>query len=167
MNPTFRNFALWVVIVLLLLALFTLFQNPSERATDPEISFSQFINAVDSGRVREVTIRGSQINGAFIDGRRFQTYAPNDPTLTPRLLGKGVTVTARSQQNEMPWIVSLLLAWLPFIALIGVWVYLSRRMQPAGGKAGHPDSEVAALKRQIEDLKREIERLKESHKTPS
>jgi len=162
MNPTFRNFSLWVIIVLLLLALFTLFQNPAPRMSGQEISFSQFITEVENGRVREVTIQGQQIDGGFIDGRRFQTYAPNDPTLMPRLLGKGVTVTARSQQNEVPLFVSLLVSWLPFFLLIGVWFYLSRRTQPASGNAGHPDSEVAALKRQIEDLKREIERLKES-----
>lgn len=166
MNPTFRSFALWVVIVLLLLALFTLFQNPAPRLSGQEIPFSQFINEVDGGRVREVTIEGPRIEGTFTDGRRFETYAPNDPTLAQRLLGKRVTVVARPQQNEMPSIVSLLLSWLPFVALIGVWFYLSRRMQPAGGRAGHTDSEVAALKRQIEDLKREIERLKESHRTP-
>ncbi len=111
------------------------------------------------------SIQGPEIQGAFTDGRRFQTYAPNDPTLTPRLLGKGVTITARSQQDEVPWFVSLLVSWLPFMALIGVWFYLSRRMQPASGAANHSASEVAALKRQIEDLKREIERLKD--KTPS
>ena len=155
-----------MIIVLLLLALFTLFQNPAPRTSGQDISFSQFINEVDQGRIRNVVIQGQEIQGTFTDGRRFQTYAPNDPTLMPRLLGKGVTVTARSQQNEVPWFVSLLLSWLPFIALIGVWFYLSRRMQPASAKAGHPDSEVAALKRQIEDLKREIERLKESYKTP-
>jgi hypothetical protein len=56
--------------------------------------------------------------------------------------------------------VSLVLAWLPFFALIAVWIYLSRRVRPAGGAGSQSDSEVAALKRQIEDLKREIERLK-------
>jgi cell division protease FtsH len=167
MNAQLRNFALWVIIVLLLLALFTLFQNPAPRMSGQEISFSQFIREVDNGRVRDVLIQGAEIHGNFADGRAFQTYAPNDPTLTPRLLGKGVTITVRSQQNDVPWFVSLLLSWLPFIALIGVWIFLSRRMQPASGNAGHPASEVAALKRQIEDLKREIERLKESHKPPS
>jgi cell division protease FtsH len=167
MGPTLRNFALWVVVVLMLLALFTLFQNPSPRTTAQEISYSQFINEVEQGRIRGVVIQGPEIHGNFTDGRSFLTYAPNDPTLMSRLLGKGVSVTARSQQNDVPWFVSLLLSWLPFIALIGVWIFLSRQMQQAGGsKAGHPDSEVAALKRQIEDLKREIERLKESPMPP-
>src|ERR1700754_1743946 len=102
MNASLRNFALWVIIVLLLLALFTLFQNPAPRTNGQDISFSQFINEVDGGRVREVTIQGPHINGAFTDGRRFQTYAPNDPTLAPRLLGKRVTIVALPQQSEMP-----------------------------------------------------------------
>jgi cell division protease FtsH len=159
----FRNFALWVIIVLLLLALFTLFQNPAQRPDAQEFSFSQFINELDQGRVREVVIQGSEIRGSFIDSRRFQTYAPNDPTLTQRLLSRGVVVTARPQHNEVPWFVSLMLAWLPFLALTGVWIYLSRRVRPAGAGSGSAN-EFAALQRQVEDLKREIENLKESQK---
>src|SRR5213083_1070203 len=135
MNANLRNFALWVIIVLLLLALFTLFQNPGQRTSAQDISFSQLLNEVDQGRVREVVIQGPEIHGTFTDGRSFQTYAPNDPSLIQRLYGKGVSITARPQQNDVPWFVSLLISWLPFIALIGVWIFLSRQMQGAGGKA--------------------------------
>src|SRR6266511_3273470 len=135
MNANLRNFALWVIIVLLLLALFTLFQNPGQRTTSQDISFSQLLNEVDQGRVREVVIQGPEIHGTFTDGRSFQTYAPNDPSLVQRLYGKGVAITARAQQTDVPWFVSLLVSWLPFIALIGVWIFLSRQMQGAGGKA--------------------------------
>src|SRR5213082_3015792 len=135
MNANLRNFALWVIIVLLLLALFTLFQNPGQRTTAQDISFSQLLSEVDQGRVRDVLIQGPEIHGTFTDGRSFQTYAPNDPSLVQRLYGKGVSITARPQQNDVPWFVSLLVSWLPFIALIGVWIFLSRQMQGAGGKA--------------------------------
>jgi len=135
MNANLRNFALWVIIVLLLLALFTLFQNPGQRAQSREITFSQLLTDVDQGRVRDVLIQGPEIHGTFQDGQSFQTYAPNDPTLIQRLYGKGVQITARAQQNDVPWFVSLLISWLPFIALIGVWIFLSRQMQGAGGKA--------------------------------
>src|SRR6186713_586634 len=135
MNANLRNFALWVIIVLLLLALFTLFQNPSQRTTSQDISFSQLLNEVDQGRVRDVLIQGPDIHGTFTDGRSFQTYAPSDPTLVQRLYGKGVAITARPQGDSVPWFVSLLVSWLPFIALIGVWIFLSRQMQGAGGKA--------------------------------
>src|SRR5213596_176415 len=135
MNANLRNFALWVIIVLLLLALFTLFQNPGQRTTSTDISFSQLLNEVEQGRVRDVVIQGPEIHGQFTDGRSFQTYAPSDPSLVQRLYNKGVSITARPQQDNVPWFVSLLVSWLPFIALIGVWIFLSRQMQGAGGKA--------------------------------
>jgi cell division protease FtsH len=135
MNANLRNFALWVIIVLLLLALFTLFQNPGQRTSATDISFSQLLSEVDQGRVRDVVIQGPEIHGVFTDGRQFNTYAPNDPTLVQRLYGKGVTITAKPLTENVPWFVSLLLSWLPFIALIGVWVFLSRQMQGGAGKA--------------------------------
>jgi cell division protease FtsH len=135
MNANLRNFAVWVVIVLLLLALFSLFQSPSQRPVANDISFSQLLNEVDAGRVRDVLIQGNEITGQFTDGRQFQTYAPNDPSLIERLYEKNVSITARPQTEQVPWFVSLLVSWLPFIALIGVWIFLSRQMQGAGGKA--------------------------------
>src|SRR5438034_773167 len=135
MNANLRNFALWVIIVLLLLALFTLFQNPGQRATSTDISYSQFLSDVETGRIRDVVIQGAEIHGTLTDGRGFQTYAPNDPGLVPLLKNKAVSFTARPQQDNVPWFVSLLVSWLPFIALIGVWIFLSRQMQGAGGKA--------------------------------
>src|SRR6201985_3379417 len=135
MNANLRNFALWVIIVLLLLALFTVFQNPGQRSVTQDISFSQLLNDVDQGKVRDVVIQGPEIHGTYTDGRAFNTYAPNDPTLVRGLSGKGVTITARPLQDNVPWFVGLLVSWLPFIALIGVWIFLSRQMQGAGGKA--------------------------------
>jgi cell division protease FtsH len=135
MNPNFRNFALWVIIVLLLLALFTLFQSPSQRGGTNEVAFSQFLSEVDNGRVRDVIIEGPNLSGTFVDGRQFRTYAPNDPTMVQKLYGKGVTVTARAPQDNVPWFISLLISWLPFLALIGVWIFLSRQMQGGAGKA--------------------------------
>ncbi|WP_428032908.1 ATP-dependent zinc metalloprotease FtsH [Ancylobacter sp.] len=136
MNANIRNFALWVIIVLLLLALFSLFQNPAQRQATNDISFSQLLNEVDQGRVRDVVIQGPEITGSFTDGRAFQTYSPNDPSLISRLYGKGVSITAKPLTDNVPWFVSLLISWLPFIALIGVWIFLSRQMQGgAGGKA--------------------------------
>ncbi len=135
MNANLRNFALWVIIVLLLLALFTLFQNPGQRTSAQDISFSQLLSEVDQGRVHDVLIQGPEIRGTFANGTSFQTYAPSDPGLVQKLYSKGVTITARPPSDNVPWFVSLLVSWLPFIALIGVWIFLSRQMQGAGGKA--------------------------------
>ncbi|HXI07916.1 MAG: ATP-dependent zinc metalloprotease FtsH [Bradyrhizobium sp.] len=135
MNANLRNFALWVIIVLLLLALFTLFQNPGQRASTQEIPFSQLLSEVDQNHVRDVVIQGSEIHGTFTNGSSFQTYAPNDPNLVKRLYDSKVSITAKPPGDNVPWFVSLLVSWLPFIALIGVWIFLSRQMQGGAGKA--------------------------------
>jgi cell division protease FtsH len=135
MNANLRNFALWVIIVLLLLALFTLFQNPGQRAASQDISFSQLLNEVDANHVRDVVIQGPEIHGTFTNGSSFQTYAPSDPTLVTRLYNGKVQITAKPPGDNVPWFVSLLVSWLPFIALIGVWIFLSRQMQGGAGKA--------------------------------
>src|SRR6202023_2959795 len=125
MNANLRNFALWVIIVLLLLALFTLFQNPGQRASSQDISFSQLLTEVDQNHVRDVVIQGPEIHGTFTNGSSFQTYAPNDPTLVSRLYSGKVSITAKPPGDNVPW----------FIALIGVWIFLSRQMQGGAGKA--------------------------------
>jgi cell division protease FtsH len=135
MNANLRNFALWVIIVLLLLALFTLFQNPGQRTSSQDISFSQLLTEVDANHVRDVVIQGPEIHGTFTNGSSFQTYAPNDPTLVSRLYNGKVSITAKPPGDNVPWFVSLLVSWLPFIALIGVWIFLSRQMQGGAGKA--------------------------------
>jgi len=135
MNANLRNFALWVIIVLLLLALFSLFQTPGQRTASNDITFSQLLAEVDQGKVRDVVIQGNDITGTMNDGKAFSTYAPNDPSLVQRLYGKGVSISARPQGDNLPWYVSLLVSWLPFIALIGVWIFLSRQMQGGAGKA--------------------------------
>lgn len=135
MNANLRNFALWVIIVLLLLALFSLFQSPGQRTSSNDITFSQLLAEVDQGKVRDVVIQGHEITGTMTSGKSFQTYAPSDPGLVQRLYGKGVSITARPQGDNLPWYVSLLVSWLPFVALIGVWIFLSRQMQGGAGKA--------------------------------
>ena len=135
MNPNFRNFALWVIIFLLVVALVLLFQNPGQRAQSQDISFSQLLTEVDQGHVREVTIAGAEITGHFNDSRAFSTYAPNDPSLVQNLYKKNVSITAKPPSDGNSWLVTLLVNGLPLIAFIGVWIFMSRQMQGAGGKA--------------------------------
>jgi cell division protease FtsH len=135
MNPNFRNFALWVIIFLLVLALVTLFQSPGQKTPSSEISFSQLLSEVDQGHVREVTIAGPDISGRFTDNRPFMTYAPSDPSLVDTLYKKNVSITAKPPSDGNSWLMTLLVNGLPLIAFLGVWIFLSRQMQGAGGKA--------------------------------
>ena len=135
MNPNVRNFALWAIIFLLVLALVTLFQNPSQRNASQDMGYGQFLSEVDAGRVASVVISGPDIHGTLTDGRSFQTYAPSDPMLISRLSQKGVNFSAKPLSDGMPWFVALLVNWLPLILFIAAWFFLSRQMQGANGKA--------------------------------
>ena len=135
MNPNFRNFALWVIVILLVVAVVMLFESPGQRVPSQDIAFSQLLNEVDQGHVREVTIAGNEITGHFTDNRAFATYAPNDPSLVQSLYKKNVSITAKPPSENTNWLMTLLVNVLPLIAIIGVWIFLSRRMQGGAGTA--------------------------------
>ena len=135
MNSNFRNFAIWVIIALLLIALFNMFQSPAQRARANDISFSQLLTEVDEGKISEVTIAGNQISGQYTDGRPFQTYAPNDPSLVKRLYDKNVKISAKPSDEDVPSLMGVLVSWFPMLLLIAVWIFFMRQMQSGGGRA--------------------------------
>ncbi len=93
-NATIRNIAIWLSIFLSLILFVALLQHTGEHATPDVIPFSQLLREADQGRVRDVLIQGPEIHGTLTDGRDFQSYAPDDPTLVQRLYGKGVSIAA-------------------------------------------------------------------------
>jgi len=131
----FKNFLLWAVVLALLLALFNLFQGPTQKASSSEITFSTLLSEVDKGNVREVTISGDTISGHYVDNRSFHTFAPSDPTLVERLYNKGVAITAKPKEDSVPSLLGVLVSWFPMLLLIAVWVFFMRQMQGGGGKA--------------------------------
>jgi cell division protease FtsH len=136
MNSNFRNLAIWVVIGLLLMALFNLFQNPGQSRRGNEISYSDFLAGVEAGNVSEVTIAKHRISGAYRDkSNTFTTIAPEDPNLVERLSKKGVKITARPPEEDVPSILGVLVNWFPMLLLIGVWIFFMRQMQSGGGRA--------------------------------
>jgi len=130
-----KNFALWVIIALLVVALYSLFQNPTPQTSSSEINFSQLLTQVDNGSVRDVTISGETITGHYSDGRAFRTYAPQDPSLVNRLYDKGVSISAKPSDEGVPSFLGVLVSWFPMLLLIGVWIFFMRQMQGGGGKA--------------------------------
>jgi cell division protease FtsH len=135
MNPNFRNFALWVVIFLLVLALVTLFQSPNQGQQGQEIAYSQLLTDAEAGRISSVVIAGDEITGRYQDGTAFRTFAPNDPNLVQTLQERGVQINARPPQDNTPWFVALFLNWLPILIFIAAWIFLSRQMQGGAGRA--------------------------------
>ena len=129
-----RNLMMWGVIVLLVLGLYNLFQNPGSITGKSEMPFSTFLTEVEKGNVASVDIRGSEISGTFRDGKSFKTYSPNYPNLVEKLSAKGVSITAGPREEKGPSLWGIILSWFPMLLLIGVWIFFMRQMQ--GGKGG-------------------------------
>jgi cell division protease FtsH len=132
----FKNFAVWVLGALLLIALFNLFQGPAPQdGTGSEIAYSRFLSDVDSGNVSEVVIQGEKVSGIYTDGRRFQTIAPQDPSLVDTLKRNNVSIAAKPADDGSPSLFGILISWFPMLLLIAVWIFFMRQMQGGGGKA--------------------------------
>lgn len=135
MNGNFRNFALWIIIGLLLIALFNLFQNPGETSRGDSIPYSQFISEVEQGTVRSVTIAGTEITGIYNNNGRFVSRAPDNTDFVDKLTERGVAVTVEPPSSEGFSLIGLLISWLPMILILGVWIFFMRQMQ-GGGRGG-------------------------------
>ncbi|MFN4008859.1 MAG: ATP-dependent zinc metalloprotease FtsH [Pannonibacter sp.] len=135
MNANFRNFALWVIIALLLIALFQLFQGPGQKAPSNEIPFSQFLNQADQGEIREVTIQQQLITGRTTNNTAFTSYAPDGAQYVDELRNKGVLINARPPSENFS-LIGALISWFPMLIILGIWIFVMRQMQGgAGGKA--------------------------------
>ncbi len=129
-----RNAALWIIIILLLFALFSLFQGSPGPNSSSQVAYSTFLDRVEDGNVRDVTIQGRQIEGTYNDGTRFSTYAPEDPGMVEGLRNNGVQINAAPQESASP-LLQILISWFPMLLLIAVWIFFMRQMQGGGGKA--------------------------------
>ena len=129
-----KNLILWVVIALVMMTVFKNFSNP---AMSGEITYSQFISDVKTGRVGSVNIEGSSITGNRTDGSRFNTYSPetNNDALIGTLLENNVEIKGMEPNKNSFW-AHALISWFPIILLLGIWIYFMRQMQGGGGGRG-------------------------------
>ena len=133
MNPNYRNFALWAIIALLLVALFNLFQSPTQHVATADIEYSKFLDDVDSGKVKKVDIAGDRIVGTYVDNNTgFSTYSPGDADLVKRLEAKNVVISAHPLSDGSNSLIGLLISWLPMVIILGVWIFFMRQMQGGG-----------------------------------
>ncbi|WP_309668224.1 ATP-dependent zinc metalloprotease FtsH, partial [Tabrizicola sp.] len=128
-----RNIAFWVVLLVLIMALFQLFSGGQATMSSRSLTYSDFIERVDAGQVASVTLDGERVIIKGKDGNTYVAIKPDGEVLTDRLIAKGVGVQAEEQQQS--GIMSLLSLWLPFLVLIGIWFFFMNRMQ-GGGRGG-------------------------------
>jgi len=128
-----RNFAFWIVLFLLLLALFRLFSGDGATNSSTTLSYSEFVGAVETGTVSSAVIDGERITFQGTDNRTYTTVQPTDANVSDLLIDNNVSVQVRPQEESI--FQTLLMTLLPFLLLIGVWVYFMNRMQ-GGGRGG-------------------------------
>jgi len=133
LNQFYKNLALWLVIGIVLIALFNMFNQP--LTPQSEVVFSDFMDQVEQGQVNEVVISGDNISGKYVDGKAFQTTAPpKDPDLIKSLRQKSVRIVVVAPE-QTSWYMSILISWFPMLLLLGIWIFFMRQMQAGGGKA--------------------------------
>jgi cell division protease FtsH len=134
LNSTLKSVLFWVGLVVAAVLIWNFATRYETR--DHQLTFSEFMSAVDSGTVQRVVITGQEITGTTKDSpnQTFRTYAPTQyDGLANKLIDRGIAVQSK-EPTVSPW-ASLLYTWAPFLVMIGFWVFFMRQMQSGGNKA--------------------------------
>ena len=126
-----KNLILWIVIAVVLMTVFT---NFSEQRGPERLQYSTFIDEVEAGQVRKVTVEGFNIVGERTNGELFETIRPalQDPKLVDQLLENNVAIEGRQPEKQSLW-AQLLVAWFPILLIVAIFVFFMRQMQGGGG----------------------------------
>jgi len=132
LNSLYKNLLFWGIIIVVMIFLFNIFTKPRQTLLDK--NYSDFISAVQNNQVLEVEARGKNIIWRDADGKRYKTYAPEDPEMIKILRERKVIINAKKEEDSPLW-QNILISWFPMILLIGVWIFFMRQVQVGGGKA--------------------------------
>ena len=132
MNNLTKNLILWLVIAMVLMAVFNNFA-PDGSSPNQRVDYSTFLNEVREGRVERVTIQGTTIYATTTSGQAFMTIAPDDRGLVGDLIENGVEIEAK-EEEQPSFLAQIIIHWFPLLLIVGVWIYLMRQMQGGGGR---------------------------------
>ncbi len=127
-----KNLVFWGIIFVIMILLFNLFYG-KPRQTVLDKNYSEFITEVEKNQVLEVEAQGRNLIWRDKEGKRYKTYAPEDPEMIKILREKQVVINAKKESDTS--FIQIIITWAPMILLIGVWIFFMRQMQIGGGKA--------------------------------
>jgi cell division protease FtsH len=132
LNQFYKNLALWVIIAFILLALFSMINQPVEA---PQKIYSEFLDMIEKGEVSEVQIQGEKVIGKDSKGTVFETVILKEDIELMKLLREKGVRTVVVPPETTTWYTNAFISWFPLILLVGIWIFFMRQMQSGGGKA--------------------------------
>ena len=129
-----KNLGLYLVLIVLVVSLVNMFlapvQGPEQVRT---ISYSEFLSAVEAGKVRSVQIQGDVVHGRYSDGTEFKSYTIGVGDIAKDIAAKGVNVEVMPPERS-PWWAAMMSSLFPTLLLIGAWIFILYHMQGGGSK---------------------------------
>lgn len=126
-----------LALILAVAVLFTVFEqfDGTLSTTQSSVSYTQFMADAKAGKIARVDVQGNRITVTPQSGAEYTLTSPGDIWMVEDLREAGVQVFARPEEQP-GFLTSIFISWFPMLLLIGVWIYMMRRMQDGGGSGG-------------------------------
>ncbi len=131
MAPIYRNALLWMIIAVLMILLFNMFNN--KNYAFKQINYTKFVQLVDNDEVKSVRFDGNTVYLTTNDGKRFKTYTPDVKSIANKLAKKNIPVVVKPKENNS-LLTNIIIYWAPMLIIIFLWFYFMNQMN-RGGKA--------------------------------
>ena len=177
-NSAKKSFLLWLIIFVAVITLANIFHKPQNDENTQELTYTAFVEQVESGNVLTAQLQGQALSGLLKDGKKYVSFAPEDSGVVPVLQKNNVSISAIAPEPEKGSFMMAFISWLPMILFIGIWIVMMRQMAASNGKAlsfGKSKARLLAEKNKItfkdvagiDEAKAELEEIVDFLRAPA